>query len=189
MKMELDSEEAMSDLANDASDQMTRATDSSVAPRATVFVPESKERVGKRLAQARADQLAQAWFTMVRYRWDSLVLVPVDDSISALEMAGWFAEVGRRYHRTAVEVVDATALGAKDLDALLPEIELLARRGGRALIAVPPPLTHHDAVPIARAADAAVLLARLGHSKLSTARQTIECVGSGSFVGSFALHC
>ncbi|MEP7346273.1 MAG: hypothetical protein ABI877_13455 [Gemmatimonadaceae bacterium] len=169
---------------------------SSLTPASTVAAPGASgaQRAvrGKGMtvtpAQARnADQWAHSWFTIVRHPWTSLVLVPADDVTSSMYVARKLADVAALHHSEPVTVVDAESLGAKDLNELMPQLEERVRAGGRILIAVRSPLTHHSAVPIARAADAAVLIVTIGRSRFNDSRRTIDCVGTGSFVGSITI--
>ena len=165
--------------------QLSRG-EAALTPKSTAAVLDLEARTkGTRLRgpASSVDQWAQSWFTMVRHPWSSLVLVPADQGTSALVVARRLAEIALEYHHEPIAVVDAERLTAKDLGALLPQIEERTRAGGRVLIAVPSPLVHYAAVPIARSADAAVLLVGIGRTAFSQARKTVECVGGASFIG------
>lgn len=131
-----------------------------------------------------SDDWAHLWFTLVRFPWSSLCLVPAHKHASALFAANSLAEVGRRYQREPIHVIDAERIASGDVGSVLAAVEERSALGTRVIIAVSSPLTHDAAIPAARAADAAVLVVRVGHSRIEEARRTLECIGPDNFVGS-----
>lgn len=135
-----------------------------------------------------ADQWAYLWFTLVRFPWSSLVLVPAQSHYSTLFAANQLAEVGRRYQEEPVHVVDAERIASGDLTAVLSMVAEQSGDGARTLVAVGSPLTHDAAIPATRAGDAAVLVVEVGRSSIEDARRTIECLGGDNFIGSIAVR-
>jgi hypothetical protein len=169
--------------------QLTESPASATPLKNAVIDLESRARGPRtRGPLSNVDVWAHAWFTLVRHPWSSLVLVPADQHTSAITVARKLADIALDYHHEPIAVYDAEHLAAKDLVELLAEIEERTTEGVRVLIAVPNPLSHYSAVPIARAADAAVLLVGIGKTAFSQARKTIECVGAGSFLGSITIR-
>jgi hypothetical protein len=133
------------------------------------------------------DQWAHLWFTLVRFPWTSLCLVPANSHASALFAANGLAAVGRRYERDPIHVIDAERIASGDLGTILTALEERNAVGTRVLVAVSSPLTHDAAIPAARAADAAVLVVRVGDARIEDARRTLDCIGSGNFIGSITV--
>jgi hypothetical protein len=129
----------------------------------------------------------QVWFTLVKQQWTSLAIVPTHPQKSALGAARALAEVGRPYQVEPVDVLDAEQLVPGDVPAALGALLAETEARARVLIAVRSPLDHAAAIPLVRAADAAVLLVHLGESELSRARRTIACIGAAHFVGSITV--
>lgn len=121
------------------------------------------------------------WFQTRKRPWRSLAVVPVDDQ-AALDAAKALQGVGRLAEGNQLTVVDATGLpldGARDLLAALGG----PASGGGRIIAVDSPRRTPSAIPLARTADAAVLLVNLGRTTLAQARRVMELVGPERFVG------
>jgi hypothetical protein len=134
-----------------------------------------------------ADEWARLWFTLVRYPWRSLALVPADPSISSLTAAHALSEAGRPYQRDPVYVVDAERVAPTVVIGVLGSLSTDEAGETKTLIAVRSPLLHQPAIPIVRTADAAVLLVRLGTSDIRQARRTLESIGGGHFIGSVSV--
>jgi hypothetical protein len=114
-------------------------------------------------------------------------VVPGHRHASALFAANALAEVGRRYQSEPIHVIDAERIASGDVGSVLATIEERSAVGTRVIMAVSSPLTHDAAIPAARAADAAVLVVRIGQARIEEARRTLECVGAGTFIGSVAV--
>lgn len=127
---------------------------------------------------------ARIWFSLVRQPWSVLAVVPAHAGLSSAAAARALAEVGREYQTEPVEVADAEGMAAAGVRALLGSLAERSGSGGRILIAVRCPLDDPAAIPLARAADAAVLLVRLGRTNLRDAREVMEAIGAESFAGS-----
>src|SRR3982074_1756223 len=126
------------------------------------------------VAVRRADEWAQLWFTLARFPWRSLALVPADPSISSLSAAHALSEAGRPYQRDPGYVGDAERVAPNDVIGILGSLSADEAGETKTLIAVRSPLLHQPAIPIVRTADAAVLLVRLGTSDIEHARRTLE---------------
>lgn len=131
--------------------------------------------------------LASVWFTLVQHSWTSLVLVPGDRNGSAVALAWALAEFGRPYQTDPIYVLNAERMGPSDIPLVVDTLRDGITLGGRVLVAVSSPLSHHSTVPVTRAADAAVLLVRLGVTELKCARHTVASIGSSCFVGSITV--
>jgi hypothetical protein len=85
-------------------------------------------------------------------------------------------------------LIDATGAEPGAVGEILAGAGDAVARGAQVIIALDSPLTNPAAIPIARSADAALLTVRLGGSKITAARQTIESIGRECFIGTVALR-
>jgi hypothetical protein len=133
------------------------------------------------------DRWATVWFTLMEHAWTSLVLVPADKEGSAVPIAWALAEFGRPYQEDSIYVLNAERVSPADVPGVVDALRDGFGLGARVLVAVNSPLARHATIPVARAADAAVLLVELGRTDVKSARYTIDSIGAGCFVGSIAI--
>ena len=133
----------------------------------------------------------ELWFSLQRWQWASLVVVPADEGGSVVRIAQSLAAVGGRLHGAAVTAFVAEALdfdsAAETAASLAAPTSSSGPRGaaqtGQMIIAIEPVVTRPLAISIARAADIALLCIEMGRMRLASARRTIELVGRDRFVG------
>jgi len=130
----------------------------------------------------------QLWFSAVQHGWSSLAIVPAQPGISSLEAARMFAAAGRLYHQRPVHLIEAETTDPTTTSFVISSAANRVAAGEQVIIAVDSPLSHPAAIPLARAADAALLLVPLGRTGLVAAHRTINCVGRQHFIGSITLR-
>jgi hypothetical protein len=129
----------------------------------------------------------QLWFAALRHRWSSLVLVPAQAGVSVVPAARALTAVGRLYHQCPVHLIEAEGTDPSATGFVVSSAKNRVAAGERVIISVDSPLSHPVAIPIARAADAALLLVPLGRTLLASARLTIDCIGRQHFIGGIVL--
>jgi hypothetical protein len=129
----------------------------------------------------------QLWFAALQHPWSSLVIVPAQPNLSALPAARALVAVGRLYHQRSVHLLEAERTDPAATGFVISSAKNRVAAGEQVIIAVDSPLSHPVAIPLARAADAALLLVPLGRTRLSWARNTIDYIGRQHFIGSIAL--
>lgn len=143
-----------------------------------------KDSGARPASAAHGDEWPQLWFTLTQRPWTSLVVVPALPKLSVFFAARALTEVGQMYEGAQVQMVNAEQVQPEEVAALVALIADRAAAGGRTIISVASPLVHHVAIPIARAADGAVLFVPLGRAQLKQAKRTVESIGAEHFVGS-----
>lgn len=134
------------------------------------------------------DEWPQLWFSARQQKWNALVIVPASsDGATALFIANNLVESARLYCEDEVQLVNGIGAGHVAANEIVAALKLAAQQGTQSIIAVDCPMTSHAAIHIARAADAAILLVPLGAARLTSARQTIDAIGRGRFIGSVTL--
>jgi len=133
------------------------------------------------------DDWARLWFSLADRPWRALALVPARDGGTARAMADALARVAASYGGQRVVVLDAARATPPDVPAALRALAERTERGMRVLVAAASPMSHPPSIPLARAADTAVMCVGLGTDELALARRAMEQVGASRFVGSITM--
>jgi hypothetical protein len=129
----------------------------------------------------------QIWFAALRRPWSSLVLVPAHPGATALFIADALVAVGRLHGERPVRLVNAEGAELPDVANILKSLGAIVERQELAVVAVDCPLSEAAAIPIARTAEAAILVLPLGESGFLDARRAIDLVGRDRFIGAVTL--
>jgi hypothetical protein len=139
--------------------------------------------------------MQQLWFAVQRLEWASLVIVPADGNSSAIDFGRPLYEVGHLAMGDRLRLLDAREVKLDKTAPLILDMTGASRphatgpqqRSERVLVMVESVLAAPSAIPVALAADAAILCVELGKTSLSGARETIQILGSQRFVGCITL--
>jgi len=137
--------------------------------------------------------LQQLWFSLQRREWSTLVAVPADREMSVMNFVRPLYEVGRLAMGEKLRLIDARDVKLTRTAALILEMTAGGARGpggldgGRALLLIESVLSHPSGVPVALAADAALLCVELGKTSIAAARETVQIVGAQRFLGCITL--
>jgi hypothetical protein len=155
-------------------------------PRAAVVPSEVDATVDAGSTWDRADW-QRMWVRTRSVEWRTLALVPAEDHTSTLGVANLIACLALD-HGEQVRVADMRALMPKHVDALLMGIRPEVNDGSRVIFAARSASTSAATVPIARAADCAILCVSLGSTSMASIRDTIEQIGRKHFLGSLIVR-
>ncbi|RPH69271.1 MAG: hypothetical protein EHM78_15845 [Myxococcaceae bacterium] len=139
--------------------------------------------------------MQQLWFTIQRLQWASLVVVPADGTSSAEEFGRPLYEVGKLAMGDRLRLLDARELKADRTASLILDMTGANRPHNagsrewseRVVVMIESVLAAPSAIPVALAADAAILGIELGKTSLAGARETISLVGAHRFLGCVTL--
>jgi hypothetical protein len=137
--------------------------------------------------------LQQLWFSLHKLEWASLVLVPGDEDGSVINFAQPLFRVAQLAMGDRVRLLDARDVKLNRTAPLILDMSGQTSRAGgasrseRVLVMVESVISHPSGVPIALAADAAVLCVEMGKTSLSAARQTLQILGAQRFIGCVTL--
>ena len=135
--------------------------------------------------------MQQLWFSIQRLEWSSLVIVPADGNSSAIDFGRPLHEMGKLAMGDRLRLLDAREV---KLDKTAPLILDMAganrphpagtqQWSERVLVMIESVLAAPSAIPVALAADAALLCVELGKTSIAGARETIQIIGAQRFVG------
>jgi hypothetical protein len=132
-------------------------------------------------------ELQRLWFALERKAWSFLTLVPAHPGAPALEAAQSLLEAGSPYPEPPLRLVDATGIEAAGAPPLVKEVRGRIAQGERVIVVIDSLVTHPASLPLALAADVAVLCVALGESDFGSAQKTLDLVGRERFAGSVIL--
>lgn len=148
-------------------------------------VPSELARPGETVAEGLGGvsaELQRTCLAVLRDSWSTLAVVATDPSIPAHDLANAFVSTARAYRLAPVRVLDGVGANAVQVARLLEGLEQ-QRDGSRTVIAVDDPLESPTRIPLVFAADAVVLVVRLGASTVRSVEATAELVGRDRIVG------
>lgn len=131
-----------------------------------------------------SNQWALVWFTLIEHPWTSIVIVPAEANASSIAVARALTDVGNTYEEQGVQLIEAERLPPAIARHVIATMTKRADSGARTVVAVASPLVDYNAIPIARAADASVMLVKVGATALSDAKKTVNMIGRQCFIGS-----
>jgi hypothetical protein len=127
------------------------------------------------------------WLQTQSTEWRTLALVPGDDQTSTFGVANLIVRLALD-HGESIHVADVRALRLKHVEAFLEGIRWEASKGTRVIFATLSASSSLVTVPVAQAADCAILCVSMRSTSLSATRSTVEQVGRNHFLGSLLVR-
>jgi hypothetical protein len=126
-------------------------------------------------------RLHRLWLRIVERPWNTLAIVPTDDDIAPWEVARTLAIVAEEHDQRPIRLVDATI----DIAHLQRTVAMLQAvpEDRHVIIAVEAMSANAVSLPIARAAAAVLIVARLGHTRQKSVLELIDAVGRQRVIG------
>src|SRR6185369_17277407 len=124
------------------------------------------------------------WLAIQAKEWRSLAIVPGSRGVSTLEVAQALVDVGWQHRGLPIGLADLRNVTLPYIDSVIDEVRAHVFTGERVLIALRSVFENPATVPIAQAADRALLCVGLGASRIDKARESIEQIGYARFLGS-----
>lgn len=137
---------------------------------------------------AAAQEWSRVWFDLIGREWWSLALVPAAPDVSALPVAERLLECAYAYQSGPVRLLDAQGATPGEVVAFTETVADCVAARERVLLVLASPLVHAAAIPLARAANAALLVVPLGATAVRDARRAVAAVGHAQFVGSITVR-
>lgn len=140
----------------------------------------SAPAIEKELPSPEAQRL---WFAALRREWSSLAVLPGHPEGSAEGVAQALARVARLHKDEGVKVISARGADLAATSRLIIDMTTHVAQGGLCIVVLDSVLTNPAGIPLALAADAALLCVELGEADSESAKRTVELVGDSRFVG------
>ena len=161
-----------------------------------MFIPDDSTKVWRGAAGESAPAGIEAWDRADWQRmwlrtqsreWRVLALVPGDEHTSTFAVAHLLVRLALD-HGEAIQVADLREVRLKHIDAILEGTRWDTSQGGRMIFATRSASANLATVPLARAADCAILCVSPGLTSLGKARDTVEQIGQEHFLGSLVVR-
>lgn len=136
---------------------------------------------------ALAPELQQLWFACLKREWSSLVVLPANPGGSSGDVARALAEIGRLQRGSGVHFLNAEKVDLGATSGLIIEMTSRVTKGELVIISLDSVLSNHAGIPVALAADAALLCIELGKTEVTSARRTLDLLGRDRILGSVTL--
>lgn len=144
-----------------------------------------------------AAAMRELWFAITRRPWQTLVIIPAHEGGSALSLAYELVEAGSALRRRPIELIsaegmDLTTTSGWLFDAISGSVRPRALEADAGtvqperferIVVLESVASNSMSVPVAKAADAVLLVVEQGVSNLSNARATVAAIGRDRFVG------
>lgn len=128
-------------------------------------------------------ELQRTCVAVLRAEWSTLAVVAVDPLSPARDLAQALADTAHAYRLRPVRALNGTGAAAPQVARLLDALAQSTGSGERVVIAVDDPIASPARMPLVFAADAVLLLVRLGTSTFRAVAATAELVGRERIVG------
>jgi hypothetical protein len=156
--------------------------------RAPATVAEGTSDLARTRPNLPAAELQQLWFACLRREWSSLVVIPAHSGGSSLYVARSLAEVGGLHRNNPIKLIAAEGNDLTATSKLIIDMTGHVASGGLVIVALDSVVQNQAGIPIALAADAALLVVTYGESDLESARKTLDIVGHDRFVGTVSFQ-
>jgi hypothetical protein len=158
---------------------------------APLAIRQPKPHIEPRAEPWRDPDWQKFWLAMLGRSWSSLALVPASSGASpdlTLNVAVNLARIGLLHLGVPIQVADGTHIPLVHLAQFEAELGRLKNEKELVLIALAPITDNPITVPLAQAADAAVLCVVLDSMASSEAKKTVNRIGAARFLGSAVFH-
>lgn len=132
-------------------------------------------------------RMQHLWLGLEKRPWRSLALVSASPGVPTLAAANSLAKIAWWYTGAPTCVFDMRDLSLRLLEHQLRDMASQLNGGERIFIALRSTSENPTAIPLAKAADAAVLCVELGKTDMKTAERTLEAVGRERFLGTILI--
>ncbi|MBK7862777.1 MAG: hypothetical protein IPJ65_30040 [Archangiaceae bacterium] len=123
------------------------------------------------------------WFATLKKEWTSLAVLPSHPGGSAVPLARALAKVAAMQKDAPIKLITAENTDLAGASRLIIEMTSHTAQGGLAIIALDSVISNPAGIPVALAADAALLSVELREADVDSGRRTLELLGEAKFVG------
>ena len=132
-------------------------------------------------------QLYQQLLTCVG-SWHSIVVVPACPEASAANVARALVDVANLVRDKHAKLFSTEGLELPGVSKVIVEMSNHVDGGGLAVVALDSVVSRQAGVPVALAADAALLVVHLGLARTEDARTTMAAIGEKKFIGAVTIE-
>ena len=131
-------------------------------------------------------EMQRLWFATLKKEWRSLAVMPSHPHGSAADIARALAQVGKMQNDADVKLISALGIDMAAATRLIIDVTGHTAHGGWAIVLLDSVISNPSGIPLAMAADAALLCVELQKADIESGRRTLELIGENKFVGAVA---
>lgn len=128
-------------------------------------------------------ELQRTCVAVLRGGWSTLAVVATDSRTPALELVNALVDTARQYRLAPIQPLNGAGANSVQVARLMDAMGEARGRNARVAIAVDDPVANPARMPIVVAADAVLLLVRLGTSTIRSIEAMADLVGRDRIVG------
>ena len=139
-------------------------------------------------AELPSTDVQRLWFATLKKEWSSLAVIPSHPGGSSGPIAKALARVASLQKDSSIKLISAEGTDLAGASRLIIEMTGHVAQGALAIIVLDSVISNPAGIPVALAADAALLCVQLNQSDVDTGRRTLELLGEGKFVGAVSFE-
>ena len=132
-------------------------------------------------------ELQRLWFATLRKDWGSLVVLPAHPGGAATSVARALAQVAAVHKDAPIKLISGEGADLQNASRLIIDMTTHVAAGGLAIVVLESIVSNPAGIPVALAADAALLCIQLGETDFDSAQRTVELLGESRFVGAVTI--
>lgn len=134
-----------------------------------------------------SNDLQRLWFATLKKEWSSLVVLPAHAGGSASAIGKGLVQVASLHRDSPIKLITAEGAGLQETTRFIIDMTTHVAQGGLVIVVLDSVISNPAGIPVALAADAALLCVNLGEADVDSAQRTIELLGEARFVGAVTL--
>jgi hypothetical protein len=151
-------------------------------------LPADEHRADKHSRAMPEGDWQHLWFSLQRTDWSALAVLPADSGLDVRDIAEAIVDIGRTSGAEDVMLLNGRGASFTDAQELVETIESYKRRRTHVVVACDSVDDNPATLALVRAASGALMVVRLGQSRLAAARKTIDAVGRDHVLASITLR-
>ncbi len=132
-------------------------------------------------------ELQRLWFATLKRDWSSLVVLPAHPGGAAINVARALAQVAAVHKDAPIKLISGEGADLQNASRLIIDMTTHVASGGLAIVVLESIVSNPAGIPVALAADAALLCIQLGDTDFESAQRTVDLLGESRFVGAVTL--
>ena len=134
-----------------------------------------------------SSEMQRLWFATLKKDWNSLVVLPAHPGGAATSVARALAQVASLHKDSAIKLISGEGADLQNASRLIIDMTTHVASGGLVIVVLESVVSNPAGIPVALAADAALLCLQLGETDFESAERTVELLGHDRFVGAVTL--
>ncbi len=138
--------------------------------------------------EAPTPEMQRLWFATLKKDWSSLVVLPAHPGGAALSVGRALAQVAALHKDVPIKLISGEGADLQNATRLIIDMTTHVAQGGLVIVVLESLVSNPAGIPVALAADAALMCIQLGETDFESAERTIDLIGGPSrLVGSVTL--